>query len=286
VSNAPRFFIPLPWEFFDAWLLERRVKRTHILSAFYIAARCFEARNTSGGVAPIELSTVARLCDVSTETIRRALHDLREWGWLDFQAGDGGDPAWRLWLTGLSIESGSPRPLHDLSTETPPPTWRALSTDASDLTGANPRDERESAPSASPQRDRSKSPKRDETRPQETKTKNPRSEEKLDHVVVETTATDPGVTDRLVAKIERPEQQRNEAAPVDVEQAGDGSIVWSREAQEGEAGVLADCDALVNAGLGEWIEDDGDRLLNGEELAERGTLPLGELRRRHERGQL
>jgi hypothetical protein len=113
------FFIPLPWDFFEAWLVDARVKPIHVLGAHYIAARCFEARTTGGGIAPVELSTVACLCGVSTETIRRKLHDLREWGGVDLQAGDGADPAWRIWLTGLSLDETSPRPLHDLSTNTP-----------------------------------------------------------------------------------------------------------------------------------------------------------------------
>ncbi len=49
--------------------------------------------------------------------------------------------------------------------------------------------------------------------------------------------------------------------------------------------MIADCAALVNADLADWIEGDGGLLSDGE-MEELGTLPLGELHRRHERGEL
>jgi hypothetical protein len=61
------------------------------------------------------------------------------------------------------------------------------------------------------------------------------SEEKLDHVVGSTTA-------------ER----------VGVEQADDGSLVWTGEPQESDQGLLDDLQALVDAGLGEWGEHDAE----------------------------
>ena len=109
-----------------------------------------------------------RVCATSTpEMIRRRLHDLRDWGWLDFQAGDGGDPAWKIWLTGLSLEEPSPRPLHDLSTETPPPQWRGLSTDSPPPTNANPHGRRIQPPPTSPQSETRPLDRRYETRREE-----------------------------------------------------------------------------------------------------------------------
>jgi phage terminase large subunit-like protein len=84
-------------------------------------------------------------------------------------------------------------------------------------------------------------------------------ETKLDHVVGKTTAdeTERGATDRLLAKVADLDRcKRSDDPPVNVEQAADGSLVWSGEPQEAEAGVLADCQALVDAGLGEWREND------------------------------
>jgi hypothetical protein len=36
----------------------------------------------------------------------------------------------------------------------------------------------------------------------------------------------------------------------------DGSLTWSAGAVEGEQAVLDDCQALVDAGVAEWIEED------------------------------
>jgi hypothetical protein len=229
VSEDRRFFVPIPWDFFGAWLVDQRVKRTHVLSALYVAGRCFEARNTSGGVAPIELSTLARLCGVdSTETIRRWLHDLRDWGWIDFQPGDGGNPAWRIWLTGLSLDEPCPRPRHDLSTEPDPVLWRALSTAAQAKIDASPLPDGDQPSSTSPQSVSGEPPKRYETRPQEKNNRNHIPEEELDHVLGETTAR------------------------VRVAQVEGGSLAWSGESLEGERGLLEDCQALVDAGIAHW----------------------------------
>lgn len=184
MNKTVRFFIPVPWEFYDAWSVDRRVKPTHVLTALYVAARCFEARNTSGGTASVELSTLARLCDVGTEMIRRRLHDLRDWGWLDFEPGDGGDPAWRIWLTGLSLDEPSPPPLHHLSTETASPSWKGLSTDTPEPSDANPQEQRDSSSTTSPQRETRPRDRRDETKREE----NQRA--KKDHVLGETTGRD------------------------------------------------------------------------------------------------
>lgn len=35
----------------------------------------------------------------------------------------------------------------------------------------------------------------------------------------------------------------------------DGDLVWRDEPIEGEEGVLADCEALVEAGFAEWVEE-------------------------------
>jgi hypothetical protein len=247
VSQQPRFFIPLPWAFFDAWLVDRRVKRTHVLSAVYVAARCFEVKNTGHGIAPIELSTIARLCNASTETIRRTLHDLRSWGWIDFRAGHGGDPAWRIWVTGLSLEGPSPRPRNDLSTETPPAAWRGLSTAAQVGADANQHGDRTQPSPTSPQSVSGEPPKRNETRPQEKNNRKPLSEEELDNVLGEGTKRE---NDRFLAAL----REVNARPPVRVEVDKDGSLDWHGEPQEGEQGFLDDCEALVDAGLATWVE--------------------------------
>jgi len=241
VNEPKRFFVPLPWEFFDAWHVGRRVKRRHVLTAFYVAARCFEAKNTGGGVAPIELATVARLCDYKPESIRRALHDLREWGWIGFEAGDGGDPAWRVWPTGLSLDNPPPRPLQHLSNSEPPPSWRGLSKSSHDEEAANPHDERESVSNPS-QSGTSEEPRiRDETI---------REREK--------SLSGEGETDWV---------SRDRGAPR-VTRRDDGSLDWSGESLPREEGVLADCRALVDAGLAEWRDGDATQLRDDNELHE------------------
>jgi hypothetical protein len=77
----------------------------------------------------------------------------------------------------------------------------------------------------------------------------------LDHVEGETTTaaeTDPAITDRLIAALAKREP------PVRVEQADDGSLVWSGEQQDGEQGLFDDFQALVDAGLGEWRQNDAE----------------------------
>jgi hypothetical protein len=50
------------------------------------------------------------------------------------------------------------------------------------------------------------------------------------------------------------ERARNGSAPVCVTVADDGSLEWSEPPREGEAAVLADAQALVDAGLARWID--------------------------------
>lgn len=38
-----------------------------------------------------------------------------------------------------------------------------------------------------------------------------------------------------------------------VKQARDGSLIWTGEPQEGAEGILADAEALVDAGIARWI---------------------------------
>jgi len=241
VNETKRFFVPLPWDFFDAWAVDRRVKRVHVLTAVYVAARCFEAKNTGGGVAPIELGTVARLCDYKPEWIRRALHDLREWGWIDFEAGDGGDPAWRVRLTGLSLDNPPPTPLQHLSNSEPPPSWRGLSNSSPTGEAANPHAERESVSNTSPSSASEEPHIRDETI---------REREK--------SLSGEGETDWV----------SRDKGPPRVKRRDDGSLDWYGESLPGEEGVLADGQALVDAGLAEWGDGDAPRLLDDDELHE------------------
>jgi hypothetical protein len=143
--SASRFFVGLPWPFLDAWLA-KEVDDLDVLIALYLGRRCFEARNTSGGIALVELSTLAELFDVSRETIRRRLQRLRERGWVDFQAVGGSSPTWRIWLTGLSIEEPDQGGSTLAPQNEPPDLWSYSSTDKPEPTEAIPQPESDSAP--------------------------------------------------------------------------------------------------------------------------------------------
>jgi len=270
-------YIPLD---FDQALKDGRLRPFDYALGCHLACESFRDLNTNRGIVTAYVSTLADVFEVDPSTIRRALRRLRTASWIDFPEPDERQRTpWPITLTGLAREAQTK------GTAAPTAAPRLRHVPQSSAAEVEPEEDAESLQ----ERDSAASPLRP-SRARENETKrngvNPRSEEKLDHVLGETTATDPGVTDWLLAKIDRPDHQRDEAAPVHVEQADDGSLVWGGEAQEGEAGVLADCQALVDAGLGEWIEDGRDRLLSDEELAELGTLPLDELHRRRERGEL
>jgi hypothetical protein len=279
VRRALEPFAMFPHRFIDAEMRGELSDRQAKLCRFVV-------RHASQDRARLTLAQIATgmRWQQSNDTLLRELKSLRPL-WLDFDSSPGQRGPYTFLLTGLAVireTEGEPQPPHDLrknrsiSAEVELPHAEVL------RAASNDSQSRESPPQEPPQTAEALS----SLTSSEGSEVKAASEEKVDQALGKTTATDQGVTDRLVAKIERPEHQRNEAPPVHVEQADDRSLVWSGEAQEGEAGVLADCQALVDAGLGEWIEDDRDRLLSDEELAELGTLPLDELHRRRERGEL
>jgi hypothetical protein len=274
------FWAPIPLDFDQAFKNGDLTPGAYLVGC-HLAFESYRSKNTDAGVVTLHVSTLAELCDVHRQTIRRALHSLEHKGWIRFAVQERQQGPWRITLTGLAKPDEGPT-CNTPATSDPPPMLQAAATPPAGPEGASPHPESASrSPSLQPSRARIDETRRDQKGPKA----NPRSEEKLDHVVGETTATDPGTTARLIAKIERPDHHRIDAPPVQVEQAEDGSLVWSGEPKKGEAGVLADCDALVNAGLGEWIDDDGARL-SDDELAELGALPLDVLHRQNERGEL
>jgi DNA-binding transcriptional ArsR family regulator len=229
-------YIPLD---FDQALKDGRLRQFDYALGCHLACESFRELNTNRGIVSAYVSMLADIFEVDPSTIRRALRRLRDGGWIDFREPDERQRApWPITLTGLAREAQT----KGTAARTAAPQLRHVpQTTAAEVKLARRAEslrERDSAVSPlRPSRARENETKRNE--------ENLRSEEKLDHAVGKTTATDPGVTARLVAKIQRPGLQRNEAP-------------WSGEAQEGEAGVLADCDALVNAGLAEWCENDAE----------------------------
>jgi hypothetical protein len=223
----------------------------------YVAALCFECRNTSGGVAVVRLSELAELFDVSVDTIGRKLHDLEpDWIECDVRSGQ---RAWRIGLTGLASPA---RPPHDLRRTSAPegsPVRRLTSADEQSPDGASPHAETGSAPPEAPQgRAEPEDTRPDPTRPKAV------LEERLNPDVVEVRRkTD---DDRLLALLAESKpslganvDQAHRAADANgsgaaVSIAEDGSWVWRDPPAEGEVGLVADAQALVEAGLARWVD--------------------------------
>jgi hypothetical protein len=183
-------FTLIPRRFTDAHIADE-LDAVHVLIGLHIAARCYEVLNTSNGVAPIRLSWLAELCEVSEETVRRKLHELRDGGWLDFEApAPGQRSAWRIWQIGLAHDeagtSRAPQTYHRPTTETPLSLWSSSSTDAPPEEHAIPHGERERTSTRAPQDALPKTDKRNEYENDQSQ-KQTLDEEKLDHVEGEAT---------------------------------------------------------------------------------------------------
>jgi hypothetical protein len=200
VSEQKPFFTLIPRRFIDARIADE-IDAVDVLIGVHVATDCFDALNTSDGVAPVRLSGLAELCGVSEETIRRRLHELRKQGWLDFeQPAPGQRAAWRIWLVGLAYEgadsSPAPQTNHRPTTETPPSVWSSSSTDLPPETPANRHGKRARTSTQAPQAEVEQSDKRNETRRNENEKKAATSEN-LDHLGVETTVAEPDPLDAL-----------------------------------------------------------------------------------------
>ena len=111
------FAVFIPVRFVDAFRADV-IDALHFGLACYVAALCFECRNTSGGVAVVRLSELAELFEVSVDTIGRKLHDLEpEWIECDVRPGQ---RAWRIRLTGLASPAEAPQNLRTTSAPEPP----------------------------------------------------------------------------------------------------------------------------------------------------------------------
>jgi hypothetical protein len=169
------FFTMIPRRFTDAHIADE-LDAQHVLVGLHVAARCEQDRNTAGGVAAIRLAWLAELCEVSVETVRRKLHELRERGWIDFDAPDPGQrAAWKIWLTGLArgdqSDPNSTRAPHELHTD-PPSVWSSSSKDLPAEDGAIPHDDRDRTSTRAPHEESAiptDETRRDETRRNESK---------------------------------------------------------------------------------------------------------------------
>jgi hypothetical protein len=227
----------------------------------------------SGGEAIHKLKELEELLDWprSGEWLRQKLHALRASGWIDFdEPRRVRDAAWIFRLTGAAIDGKSSPLPSDLQLRTPS-ELEVTSNNAQGEEPLNPQPESGSQPLEPPTAEIPREEKRREERT--------RSEEKLDHVVVKTTAADPerGFTDRLIAKVEAHGRRRRRSGPGPGDE-GFGDFIrgayrsglinraeWlDRVALHGfllrsgppdEPGVLGAFQSF-DAGLGEWAEDD------------------------------
>jgi hypothetical protein len=161
------------------------------------------------------------------EPLRRRLHGLRDAGAIDFDDPRRGPGApWVFRLSGAAVDGEWDESLlsfHQRFLAGRPTRDETISAQPEGSERENLDAERGFEPSEFPRRARAEQSRAEIL-----------SDEKLDHVLSKTTAR------------------------VRVEQAEDGSFVWNGEPQEGEQGLLDDCQALADAGLARWREvDDG-----------------------------
>jgi hypothetical protein len=204
----------------------------------------FIVRNAFEGSAKLSLAQIATglRWEWGEDTLLRELKALRP-AWITFESKQGQRGPYLIRLMGLKVlREGDELPLSELGPK--PPT-----------SARPPHDLRKIAPQEPPHVEvgeaverGSQSGEQPPQEPPQTSVDSPlnsylyegseveaSSEVNLDHVVGKTTV-------ELVS----------------VEQADDGSLVWSGEQQEGEQGLLDDFQALVDAGLGEWRENDAE----------------------------
>jgi len=122
------FFGGVPFRFTDA-LEAGEIDGLHYLLGCLLVTLCFRERHTRGGVAIVKLLTLADRVNVpgvieaSTETIRRRLHDLHGWGWIECETRTGPDATWRVRLLRLDFQA--------ISTEEGSSEWKLISTGTS-----------------------------------------------------------------------------------------------------------------------------------------------------------
>jgi hypothetical protein len=68
--QAVDHFVPIPLRFVEA-LVAGDLDSTACLIGVLVARRCYEVKNTAGGVATVRLATLADLCGVTDDTIER-----------------------------------------------------------------------------------------------------------------------------------------------------------------------------------------------------------------------
>jgi hypothetical protein len=218
--------------------------------------------------------TLAALSDamgwpLGPEALRQRLHRLRRW--IEFDVGPGQRRPWTFRLTGAAIDAD----LQPTSNETPPSRLEVTSNDPDDEEAAMPLPEHDSDPARLPtarapreelsRDERTPAVKDDQLlgkttaseseEPEATRRSSPEESDRfLEKVEATNGRRDP---DDLHATIERARSRQPESLDSIVQRARAGQqvdvdSVWPGPAVEGEEGVLADAQALVDAGLAGW----------------------------------
>lgn len=242
------FFTPVPLDFDRLFQRDHRITPQVYALGCHLAAESYRVRNTDGGVVEEFTSGLAELFEVDKKTVARWLRILEETKQIRCEVEERQRGPWRIFLTGIANPLDKNCPATATSEGRPMP--QSLGEPAAVKTAKDPGHHqglRHQPVSTLPQSD-------DPTN--ETNRTNPAGKEKLDHPVGKTTTvqTDPAITDRLIAAVAKREP------PVRVEQADDGTLVWSGDPLEDETGVVNDLQAFADAGLGEWVDaDDRER---------------------------
>jgi hypothetical protein len=166
---------------------------------------------------------------LSHEWLRRRLHDLRDQGWIEFDDLKAGQRRpWVFRLARTAIDGEIDRPPTDLQLETPSEL---------ELTSNSSAGPRLSSPPPARPSERSRPPTAETSR----------EEKRREEIFLEG-----GKYDHVLGKTTEGDAAQFNGEPVQVERRLGGSLAWSGASIEGEEGVLADCQALVDAGFAEW----------------------------------
>ena len=233
-----KFFTPVPLDFDRLFQHDPRITSDVYALGCHLAAESYRARNTDGGVVEVFTSGLAELFEVDKKTIARWLRVLEETKQIRCEVQERQRGPWRIFLIGLA----NPLDKNCPATATPEarPMPQSLGESAAVKTADDPRDHQGLRSQPVPTLSQSNDP------PNETKRTNPAGKEKLDHVLGKTTAaeTDPAITDRLISLVSGERPQILPGA--------------SLEEQAGMLVVLDDLEALVDAGLGQWLEHNAE----------------------------
>lgn len=229
-----------------------------------------DAKILSGGTNEVAL-TLEALAETITwplgrEALRQKLHELRRAGWIDFDDLKQGQRRPWVFRLGRAAIDGESEPIHDrpradLQAETPVELEVSSNESQSDP-AANPHGERDSVRPRPPTDER---PRAELSRAEREAAPNGDSvdgegtqvethDDRLIAAIAESRHRDDALAE-LHSKIDRARlaAERNGEPPVRVERADGGLLVWTPEEPfEGEQGIVADAQALVDAGIAEW----------------------------------